>query len=118
MNSITKDRFKRLAQFLFTVLCIVVITLLLTGCAPKQGYIIEKDYDSAYFIYHPSTTSCSGKPVICRTTPGYQQYVPENFGIKIEAANGDTGWRSVSEKTYAKIEIGDYYDNGMITHSE
>lgn len=99
------------------ILAAMFFVFCITACAPKQGYIIEKDYDSAYFIYHPSTTSCSGKPVTCRTTPGYQQYIPENFGIKIEAANGDTGWRSVSEKTYAKIEIGDYYDNGMITHS-
>lgn len=100
------------------LLAIALAALALTACAPEQGTIEKKDYDASYFYWAAGTTTCSGgtngQPRTCTTTPGHMQYVPENYGLYI--VNGDKkGWVTVSEKTYEKASVGDYYDHGEVS---
>lgn len=102
----------------FTIFLIVVgISLVivgLTACAPSKGTVTEKDYDSAYSYWQAGSTTCSGTPTRCTTTPGYVVYVPESYDLLI--VNGDDkGWVGVSQRTYDSTNVGDYYDNGTIT---
>lgn len=80
--------------------------LLLTGCgdpAPKltSGTVVEKHYDDddSYYqpgVFIPGTTSCSGNPPICSTSPGvnvpgYWVSHPARWVLTIEGeADGKT----------------------------
>lgn len=102
----------------FTIFLIVLgaalVIVSLTACAPEAGTVTKKDYDSEYSYWLPGTTTCSGQPARCTTTPGYYVYVPESYQLRI--TNGDdSGWISVDSRMYDNTRVGDYYDRGQIT---
>lgn len=99
---------------LLIVIGLILIVISLTACAPQQGTVSEKDYDEGYSYWQAGTTTCSGTPSRCTTTPGYMVYVPDSYDLLI--VNGDDkGWVGVSQRTFDSTEVGDYYDHGTIT---
>lgn len=103
---------------------IVAVTsaALLTGCnisdsnakwfpwtTPDEGTVNGRSYTPERWQWQAGTTSCSGTPTVCTTTPGHMQYIPEYWSLDLHAPDGDHGWVVVDEWEFDRCEEKDYY---------
>lgn len=100
------------------------LALTLTGCnvmdnnskwfpwtTPDEGRVNGKTYTPESWHWVAPTTSCSGTPSVCTTTPGYMQHYPEHWDLDIYADNGsgDHGWVQVDQWEFDRCEEDDRY---------
>ncbi len=90
----------------------VAALLALSGCADKlDGTVVDKEYERAYTTsrWMPGTTTCSGNPQKCTTTPGrmVQDYHPACYRVFVSGTvSGD---RCINKKRWADLAVGDTY---------
>lgn len=86
------------------IAAVLVIAASLTGCSTmKAGTVIDKSHDEARTTF---TTICSGQPLICRPQPIYDD---EDWDLQIREGDQE-GWVGVSEETFDRVEVGDYWE--------
>lgn len=54
---------------------------------PKHGKITKRVHNDEYYYWVPGTTTCSGNPPSCVSTPGYMEYVPPEWYLGIQDLN-------------------------------
>lgn len=71
---------------------------------PARGYVIGLEVNPAH-----TDESCVlvGKVVVCD-----DEYVGEGYRIKVEAPDGDVGWRDVTGRVFRECDIGSFYERG------
>lgn len=87
---------------LVTAAALVVATLALVGCSSiSSGTIHNKQANPAIW-----STQCYpvGKVVTCHPI-----YIPASWEFDLYQSKDTHGWHQVSESTYEKYQIGDYY---------
>lgn len=84
---------------------LLIALLVLTGCGPKEGLVVDKVYKPD-LSYWGVSTSCSGTR--CTTGPHWY-YIPQEWNLFLEVPDGDVKIKHVKAKVYYKINLGDYY---------
>lgn len=94
----------------------VLLVLMLAGCnlfdehskwfnQINAGTVHGRDFTPAHWV--SGTTSCSGNPMICSTSPGYM--APDAWSLDLYANNGDHGWTEISEQAYDRCAVQQQY---------
>ena len=103
------------------LIAVATLALTLSGCnmsdgharwlwnTPDEGTVHGRTYSPESYQWVSGTTSCSGTPTVCTTTPGYMQYYPPSWSLDLYAKDGDHGWTSVSERAYDRCQVDSWY---------
>lgn len=76
---------------------------------PEAGYVTRKDHNPAW-TQLVMTCRGYGSNGTCRGWYMVPVYHGESWRLKLREADGErSGWRSVSEGTYEKYELGEWY---------
>lgn len=87
----------------------VVLGLLLAGCSSiSAGTITDKGHSEGYDYY---TFICGSynSDGVCMVQVPIQQHQPPSWSFSLKDGK-ETGWTYVTEDTYNRYEIGDYYN--------
>lgn len=93
----------------------ILLALALVGCGkpPVEGYVIDGDFTPAWIQFIPGSTTCSGSPATCITSPPTFIPWPDRWSLELRnTANDDrdeTGWREVSERDYERCNVGERF---------
>lgn len=88
---------------------------ILTACSPiSEGRITEKThaeaYDSTYYTYQCMSYREDGTCAMDIPIP-HTQRIPEKWGFDLSTGDKE-GWVTVSEDTWNRYDVGDYYEKG------
>lgn len=106
----------------------IFLSLVLVGCGPVVGTVVEKDYDQAGWESYTRqeryacgtevyTTTSNGKTTTksrtkyCNRSVKDQRWVPDEWDITVEDLDGRQHEIEVSEEVFNSVEIGDKYDS-------
>lgn len=99
-----------------TVLLILAVALVGCSRAPAEGTVTGAQHHAAWMQWiagTSGTTTCSGTPPTCRSTPGvpgHFMFWPERW--EIEITNGDEhGWTDVGQDVFNHCPNGSRYPN-------
>jgi len=90
-----------------------LVALSVAGCGedtprvPEHGLVIDADYTPAWMQWMPGTTSCSGNPPVCITSPGYPIFWPERWDVTVRDLNNPdwTGTVEVDQAVYNRCNL-------------
>lgn len=86
-----------------------VLGLLLAGCSSiSAGTITDKDHRESYY-YPQSYCSSYNSKGACTMHMTRMQYVAPKWSFSLKEGK-ETGWTYVTEDTYNRYEVGDYYN--------
>lgn len=99
------------------VVLVALLAVASCGNGPKSGTVVDRHDEPPYSywvsgIYVPATCEMIGKIEDCNpgiNIPGHEQYVAENWSLKLRPDSGKAGWRDVSETVWNACEVNDYY---------
>lgn len=88
---------------------VVAIFMLLVGCGPKEGLVIDKHWkpDMSYWDTHTTCTVTNGRQR-CTTSPFWNHH-PAEYHLILKTPEGKIKDKSVSKQIYYNINVGDYY---------
>lgn len=88
---------------------IALILLVLTGCGPKEGLVLDKRFkpDLSYWGTQTTCTTTNGRQS-CTTGPHWY-YNPPQWILVLKTPEGKVKDKHVKQKVYYSINIGDYY---------
>ena len=104
-----------LSRTLPIALALAAAAAVLTGCSPiSEGRITQKTheeaYDSTYYTYQCISRHSDGTCSVNMPIPHTQHY-PEEWGFDLTDGE-QNGWVDVSEDTWNRYDVGDYYEKG------
>lgn len=82
--------------------------LALAGCGPTSGTIHDKAHTAGYYSTYYQCYAYN-KDGACTMNIPVQQYNEPTWSFDLYASDDDHGWHGVSEETYNRYEVGDYY---------
>lgn len=87
----------------------VLAVLLLTGCGPKEGDVVDKRWkpDLSYWGVITQCTSY-GNRTQCNTVPHWY-YVPARYILILRVETGEIKDKDVRRSVYYSINVGDHY---------
>lgn len=99
-------------------LALLALALVLVGCSPiSAGYITKKDHREGYYYPVQYCAIYDTKNGGCKMYATRQEYNPPTWRFDLreqsDGLNGkepETGWVYVTEDTYARYEVGDYFE--------
>ena len=104
-------------------LAAILIALVLAGCGPSEGTVVQKEYRAAEWYwticYRTESTTINGKATTRSVPYNCQQYRPASYELYLREDVGvassrepEAGWRSVGERVYMACEVGQYFREG------
>ncbi|AXN53325.1 hypothetical protein PBI_THONKO_53 [Mycobacterium phage Thonko] len=89
---------------------------------PERGTVTDARYTPAWMQWMPGTTSCSGNPPSCISTPGYPIFWPEEWRLEVtDLSNPEwVGTVEVDEDVYERCNLRElwpecsYEDSGVV----
>lgn len=86
-----------------------IILLLITGCGPKEGLVVDKRFkpDLSYWGTQTSCTTVNGRSR-CTTSPHWYSN-PAQWILVLKTPEGKIKDKHVRQQVYYTIEVGDYY---------
>lgn len=91
------------------IVVFLVMLLLLAGCGPKEGKVLDKRWkpDLSYWGTQTSCTTINNRST-CTTTPHWY-YVPAEWILILMTPEGKVKEKNVKKQVYYTINVGDYY---------
>lgn len=88
---------------------ILMCLLILTGCGPKEGEVIDKRWkpDLSYWGTQTTCTTVNNRSR-CTTSPHWY-YNPPVYYLILRTPEGKVKDKSVGRTTYYNTNVGDYY---------
>lgn len=88
---------------------LVAAVILLAGCGPKEGLVLDKRWKPD-LSYWGTETTCTGSGSSYRCTTGpHWYYNPPVWILILNTPEGDVKDKYVSQTKYYTINVGDYY---------
>lgn len=74
---------------------------------PEHGLVTDADYTPAWMQWMPGSTSCSGTPPVCISSPGYPIFWPERWDLTITDLNNPdwVGTVEVHQDVYDRCNL-------------
>lgn len=94
----------------FKAIFLVLLAFVLVGCsAIHEGSITQKEHHEGYYysVLHCAFYNSKG---ICASYIPIQQYQPPTWRFDIQSSDKH-GYVYVSQDTYGRYDVGDYYKN-------